>query len=67
MEEQAYLVPSRPGLKVPYAEKEGYLPAEGAQVPMTKYWRRRIMDGDVREGKPAAPPEPVNAKAKPKK
>ncbi len=24
-----------------------HLPAEGAEVPDTEYWRRRIADGDV--------------------
>jgi hypothetical protein len=24
-----------------------YLPVEGAEVPDTEYWRRRIADGDV--------------------
>jgi hypothetical protein len=24
-----------------------HLPAEGAEVPDTQYWRRRIADGDV--------------------
>jgi hypothetical protein len=24
-----------------------HLPAEGAEVPNTEYWRRRIADGDV--------------------
>ena len=55
----AYLIP-RAGLTVlqPANHKHSVptpLPAEGATVELTSYWRRRLAVGDVTEGKaPAA-------------
>jgi hypothetical protein len=53
------------GLLVPNPEAPRggprHLPPEGAEVPDTAYWRRRLADGEVREGeapKPPAAPEP---------
>lgn len=53
----AYLIP-RTGLAVlqPRDHKRPVptpLPAEGATVTLTPYWRRRLADGDVKLGKPA--------------
>jgi hypothetical protein len=40
-----------PGLLVPNPEAgkvlPRFLPMDGAEVPDTEYWRRRIADGDV--------------------
>ena len=36
----------------------GHIPAEGAELPMTKYYRRRVADGDLVKGRPPAPPKP---------
>lgn len=33
------------------------IPAEGAEVPRTPYWLRRVREGDVREGKATKPKE----------
>ena len=35
---------------------QGHIPAEGAEVPLTKYYRRRLAAGDLVKGKrpPAA-------------
>jgi len=40
-----YLKP-KAGLKV-RNPKGGYLPEEGANVPMSPFWTRRLKDGDV--------------------
>ncbi|MCD7099118.1 DUF2635 domain-containing protein [Stenotrophomonas sp. MMGLT7] len=55
----AYLIP-RTGLAVlqPRDHKRPVptpLPAEGATVTLTPYWRRRLADGDVTAGEPPAP------------
>lgn len=42
-----------PGLLVPDPERGGDLPPEGATVPDSVYWRRRIADGDVLKSRPA--------------
>lgn len=35
---------------------QGHIPAEGAELPLTKYYRRRVADGDLVKGRrPAAP------------
>lgn len=47
-----YVKPA-PNLSVPDPERGGYLSPEGAAVPDTEYWRRRLADGDVSPAKPA--------------
>lgn len=34
-----------------------HLPATGAEVPDTEYWRRRLADGDVVAAKPPRTPK----------
>lgn len=53
MSKPVYLVPA-PGLKVRHPAG-GYLPEEGAEVVVDTYWRRRIADKSVSEGKPSKP------------
>lgn len=47
----AYLIP-KPGLRMRDPQSLQLLPEEGAELPLTSYWRRRINDGDVSIGKP---------------
>jgi len=46
-----FVKPAHPDLLVANPEAIApmprHLPAEGAEVPDTEYWRRRIADGDV--------------------
>lgn len=46
-----FVKPSHPDLLVANPEARPpmprHLPAEGAEVPDSQYWRRRIADGDV--------------------
>lgn len=55
-----FVIPAE-GLLVPHPEAPRggprHLPPEGAEVPDTAYWRRRLGDGDVR----LAPARPVKA------
>lgn len=44
------------GIKVRDPDTKGFLPAEGAQVPPSLYWTRRVRDGDVIECAPPATP-----------
>lgn len=41
------LKPAQADLLVRLEDGSGYLPAQGATVPHTAYYRRRLMDGDV--------------------
>jgi hypothetical protein len=53
-----FVKPADPGLLVPVPEApahERWLPAAGAAVPDTEYWRRRLLQGDVVK---APPPKP---------
>lgn len=54
--QKAWLKPAD-GLLVRYEQPErGHVPPEGAEVTMSKYYRRRIADGDLTRGrKPAKP------------
>lgn len=58
-----YILPAA-GRKVrdPDTEKFDPIPAAGKSVPQTSYWRRRLRDGDVVEGKP---PKPEKTESKP--
>lgn len=54
-------VKPRAGVKVRYPDPPYvHLPAEGAEVPESSYWVRRLQDGDVEQAAPAvivpAPP-----------
>ena len=56
-----------PGLKVRFEEpSQGHIPAEGADVPLTVYYHRRLADGDLvrADGAQAAAPEPGKKGAK---
>lgn len=46
-----------PGRLVRYEDPAlGHIPPEGAEAPMTKYYRRRVRDQDLQPGRrPAAP------------
>ena len=48
-----WLVPAE-GRRVRF-EGGGPMPPEGADVALTQYYRRRLRDGDLVEGKPPAP------------
>lgn len=43
------------GRQVPDPERGGLVPTEGAEVPRSQYWIRRLADGDVIETAAAAP------------
>lgn len=47
-----HVIPAK-GLQVRDPRTGEPLPPEGAQVPRTRYWLRRLRDGDVTEGRPA--------------
>ena len=55
-----------PGIKVRKEDPtQGHLPEEGAHVPLTSYYRRRLKDGDVVRGRrPGKPAEADPAKGK---
>ena len=48
----AFLKPAR-GLRVLF-ERGGPMPAKGAEVEMTQYYRRRVADGDLEIADPPA-------------
>jgi len=45
------LIP-KPGLRVRDPQMGDALPADGREVVDSTYWRRRLRDGDVTQGKP---------------
>lgn len=51
-----FVKPAQPDLLVANPEARPpmprHLPPEGAEVPDTEYWRRRLADGDVVHAKP---------------
>ena len=49
-----FIKPAREGLLVRYPApiRNRFLPAEGAEVPWTQYWMRRVADGDCVVTKP---------------
>lgn len=49
-----FLIP-KSGLRCRDPKTLQLLPPEGALVPLTAYWQRRINDGDVSIGTPPAP------------
>lgn len=50
MSQSMYVKPAE-GLQVRDPRNAVPLPAEGAEVPRSRYWVRRLRDGDVIEGK----------------
>jgi hypothetical protein len=62
MRTKEHVIPQE-GLLVRDPERGCHLPAEGATVPLTPYWRRRLRDGDVvlaaKQPKPRATRKPV--------
>ncbi len=67
MSETFYLIP-KPGTVVRDPVTAAVLPPEGAEKPKTGYWLRRLLDGDVTEGRAPAPaPAPAATKHKPTK
>lgn len=52
MSKEIYVKPAREGLVVRDVVTGQSLPAEGASVPRSSYWMRRLRDGDVVEAKP---------------
>lgn len=60
--------PATPETKVRDPERGGHLPAAGAEVPDTEYWRRRLRDGDVvkvaPEAEASAPAEAIASEPK---
>lgn len=63
MSKTVYLVP-QDGLLVRHPQG-GYLPTEGDHVVLDTYWRRRLADKSVAEGKPPRPESAKPAAAKP--
>mgnify|MGYP001466192946 CR=1 FL=1 len=45
--ERVFLKPARDGLLIRDPNNRTTLPAEGAEVNLTRYYQRRINDGDV--------------------
>ena len=54
------LVKPGPDLKVRFEQPErGHIPEEGADVPLTTYYRRRLADGDLVEASRPRKPKPT--------
>lgn len=49
---QLYVIPATPDIIVRDPQTMQPVPPEGRTVPDESYWRRRIRDGDLKEGKP---------------
>lgn len=49
-------VTPKPGLTVRDPETKRPVPAEGAEVPQSGYWMRRLRDGDLVAGSPPKAP-----------
>ncbi len=45
----AFVRPARQGLRVVDPETHQPLPADGAEVPLNSYWRRKLKAGEVKE------------------
>ena len=50
----AWLKPAKDLLVRFERPERGHFPPEGAEVSMSKYYRRRMKDGDLVKGKPPA-------------
>ena len=56
----------KPNPNTPHVRLEdgsGYLNKDGQRVPLTAYWRRRLMDRDVIEVADTPPPEQAPSEA----
>ena len=53
-----YVKPA-PGLVIRDPDLHDHIPAEGRDVPLSDYWHRRVLDGDVVAA--TAPPAPAPA------
>ncbi len=51
MKKPLNLKPTNPDLIVRDPNNRKALPVDGAEVPDTPYWRRRLKDGDVEKAK----------------
>jgi hypothetical protein len=49
--------PAGPDRAIPYPMSTELLPEDGADVPDTSYWRRRLRDGDVVPVDQSPPPQ----------
>jgi hypothetical protein len=56
--EMLFLIPAK-GLRVICPETRQPLPEEGALKAKSTYWLRRLVDGDVTEGKAPRPVRPA--------
>jgi len=61
MQKKLWLTP-KPGELVRDPVNGQHLPPEGAEKPLDMYWRRRLKDGAVTEGKPQAAAKPAPKK-----
>lgn len=57
MQKTIYVKPAEPGAIVRDPANRRPLLAEGAEVPETMFWRRRLMHGDVVEARPPRKPK----------
>lgn len=64
----AILKPATPGLRVTFPGTRDALPAEGASVELSNYWRERIREGSVVlvEPKSAEPSAETSQKGAPR-
>ncbi|WP_368565493.1 DUF2635 domain-containing protein [Pseudoxanthomonas sp. UTMC 1351] len=63
MSATAHLIP-KPGLLVADPTTLRFLPVEGAEMPLSSYWLRRLQEGDVVR-RPAVLARKSNLKTKP--
>ncbi len=57
MTDRAFIKPAQPGTLV-RKPINGYLAADGEEVTLDSYWRRRLADGDVVVAQPPATEAP---------
>ena len=59
-----FFIRPKEGLRIADPQTGAYLPKEGALMPRSGFWLRRLKDGDVLESSPApVTPDPESAKA----
>lgn len=61
MSDRIFVKPAAPDLRVRDPDTGRHLPAEGAHVPRSQYWLRRLAAGDAVEAAPPAPALPQEA------
>lgn len=54
MPETVFVMPAK-GRKIPLEDGSGHFSADGREVELTRYVRRRLADGDLIKSKPATP------------